>query len=187
MNKNHLCEISGDKIRRQYFSWIVLIFFFCMFFAPFCILIISLYAGDFDLSTWLSDLLLSIEICLLLTIPFLILSALNRRFFGKIICVINENGIYYKDGLIKWNDIIKIEYELQFPGRGIQKESRFCHAVIYTKKDKIKLFHAPVFFISKVKKHQPFLDAKLSKNSKWGIWFFIILFVIIVLLFPLFT
>ncbi len=186
MNKNLLREINGDKIRWQYFTYPILILMFCMLFTPYCILVFSFSAGDFNLSNWISDLFISAEVCLIFAIPFVILSILNKRFFGRIICVVNENGIYYKDGLLKWNDIIKIEYEIQFPGGVVKKENLFCHAVIHTRKEKINLIHAPMFFISKVKKHQPSLDAKVSKSSKWMIGCILVLLAIAPPMLPLF-
>ena len=135
----------------------LLILLFCMIFAPYCIFVISLSMGEFNLSKWLSDLLVSAEVCFGFAIPFIILSFLNRRYFGKIICVINEDGIHHKDGLIKWDDIVKIEYEIKLPGGVVKKENSFCHAVIHTKKHRTVIFHAPIFFISKVKKHKPYI------------------------------
>ena len=187
MKKNHLREADGDKIRRQYFTWPLLILLFCMFFVPYCIFVFSLSMGNFDLSKWLSDLLISVEIWLGFAIPFIILSMLNRRYFGKIICVINEDGIHYKDGTVKWEDITKIEHEIRFPHRRINMENLFCHSVIYTQKQKITLIHTPIFFISKVKKHTPSIDAGISKRSKWLIGSIIVLLVIAVPIIPLFT
>ena len=109
------------------------------------------------------------------------------RYFGKIICVINEDGIHHKDGLIKWDDIVKIEYEIELPGGVVKKENLFCHAVIYTRKEKINLIHAPMFLISKVKKYQPSLEAKVSKNSKWMIGFMMVLLAVAVPVIPLFA
>ena len=187
MKKNHLREINGDKIRWQYFTWPILILLFCMIFVPYCIFVFSLNMGGFNLSKWLSDLLICAEVCLVFAIPFIILSLLNRRYFGKIICVINEDGIHHKDGLIKWDDIVKIEYEIELPGGVVKKENLFCHSVIYTQKQKITLIHTPIFFISKVKKHTPSIDAGISKRSKWLIGSIIVLLVIAVPIIPLFT
>ncbi|MBQ8310313.1 MAG: hypothetical protein IJX80_04780 [Clostridia bacterium] len=187
MKKNHLREIVGDKIRWQYFTGPLLILLFCMIFVPYCFFVFSFSTGEFNLSKWFSDLLVSIEVCLGFAIPFIILSLLNRRYFGKIICVINEYGIHYKNGMVKWEDITKIEYEIELPGGTVKKENLFCHAVIHTKKQKITLIHAPIFFISKVKKHKPSIDVGVSKNSKWIICFIIALLVIAVPIIPLFT
>lgn len=88
MKKNHLREIDGDKIRCQYFTWPILILLFCMILVPYCLFLFYLGEEEFNLLKWLSDLFVSVEVCLVFAIPFIILSVLNRRFFGKIICVI---------------------------------------------------------------------------------------------------
>ena len=187
MKKNHLREIDGDKIRWQYFTGPLLILSFCMIFVPYCIFVISFSMGNFNLSECFSALLISIEVCGVFAIPFIILSLLNRRYFGKIICVINDCGIHYKDGIVKWDDITKIEYEIELPGGVVKKENLFCHSVIYTKKQRITLIHTPMFFISKVKKYKPSIDVGVSKNSKWMIGFILVLLVIAVPIIPLFT
>lgn len=187
MKKNHLREAKGERIRWQYFTWPILILLFCMLFVPYCIFIFSFGMGKFDLSKWLSDLLISVEVCLGFAIPFIPLSILNRRFFGKIICVINENGIHYKDGLLKWHEIIKIEYEIELPGRVPKKEHLFCHAIIYTEKQNVLLLHAPMFLLSKAKKYNPNIHARVSRNSKWMMGFMIVLLVVAVPIIPLFT
>jgi len=186
MKKNHLREIDGDKIRWQYFTWPLLILLFCMIFVPYCIFVFSFSMGKFNLSEWVSALLVSIEVCGGFAVPFIILSLLNRRYFGKIICVINEAGIHYKGGLVKWEDISKIEFEIELPGGVVKRENLFCHTVIHTRKQKITLIHTPIFLIFKVKKHKPFIDAGVSKNSKWMIGFIIALLVIAVPIIPLF-
>ena len=95
MKKNHLREIVGDKIRWQYFTGPLLILSFCMIFVPYCFFVFSFSTGEFNLSKWFSDLLVSVEVCLGFASLFIILSLLNRRYLGKIICVINEYGIHY--------------------------------------------------------------------------------------------
>ena len=187
MKKNHLREIDGDKIRWQYFTGPLLILLFCMIFTPYSIFVFSFSMGKFNLSEWFSALLVSIEICVGFAIPFIILSLLNRRYFGKIICVINQAGIYYKDGLIKWEDISKIEYEIELPGGVGKKENLFSHTVVHTRNQKITLIHTPIFFISKVKKHKPSIDVGVSKNSKWMLGFIVASLIIAVPIIPLFA
>jgi hypothetical protein len=185
MNKNQLCEIEGERIRWQYFTYPFVVFSFCALFAPYCMLVFTLMAGNFDLSKWISDLLTTFAVCLGLSIPFFFLAVLNRCFFGKIVCVLNEHGLHHRDGVIHWDEIMKIEYEIEVPGRSPKMERRFCHAIIYTKEDKIVLVHAPLFLLSKVKKYRPNIDAYVSKNSKWMIAMSIILVVVLVPMIPL--
>lgn len=188
MRDKHMDQINGTKIRWQFFTWPIFILLFCMIFVPFTILIFDLYEGKFIFSEWLSGLSISVWVCLVLAIPFIILYILNLRFFGKIICVLNSDGIHYENGLLKWEDITNIEYEIVFPGRRLWKsrENRYCHAVIYTEKETIKLIHTPIYFIFKVKKYKPSIDAKLSKGSKWTIRLIILASIIIPFIVPFF-
>lgn len=181
-------QINGTKIRWQFFTWPIFTFLFCMILAPFTILIFDLYEGKFIFSEWLSGLSISVWVCLVLAIPFIILYILNLHFFGKIICVLNSDGIHYENGLLKWEDITNIEYEIVLPSRSItsSRENRYCHSVIYTEKETIKLIHTPIYFIFKVKKYKPSIDAKLSKGSKWTLKFIIAALIIIPLIVPLF-
>lgn len=187
MEKHHLREIVGDKIRWQYFTWPLLILLFCMIFVPYCTFVFSLSMAEFSLSKWFSDLLISVEVCFGFSIPFIILSFLNRRYFGRIICVVNEDGIHYQDGTVKWEDITKIEYEIELPGGTVRKEHLFCHAVVHTKKENITLIHAPRYVLSTVKKYRPSMDTGISKNSKWKIGLVILIIVIAVPFIPLFA
>ena len=187
MKKNKLKEINGTIIRWQYFTVPIIILLFCMLFVPYCMLIFTLGDNSFEWSKWLSDLLISVEVGVCFAIPFIILSVLNRHFFGKIICVINEYGIHHKDGLTKWNEITKIEYEIEWPGGTVAKQYRYCRAIIYTKNDNVVLPHAPMYVLSNVMKYSPSTTARVSKNSKWVVGFFIVILVVAVPLIPLFT
>ena len=129
-----------------------------------------------------SDLSIGVWVCFCLSIPFLILSALNRRMFGKIVCVLNEDGIHYKDGFVRWNEIVKMEYEIDIPSR---TNHQFCRAIVYTSKEEIVMQHAPLFLLSKVKKQNPDIQTGVSKNSKWMVGFLLVALLIIPFLTPL--
>ena len=113
MEEKNLKQIDGKKIRRQYFSAPLIILVYSMISTSYGILVLDLMTGKFVLSDWLSGVLISFEICLVFSIPFLLLSILNRTCFGKIICVVNPDGIHHKDGLTRWSDIIKVEYVVE--------------------------------------------------------------------------
>ena len=91
----------------------------------------------------------------------------------------NEDGIHHKDGVTKWSEIERIEYEVEFPSRYYSPRRNWCRAIIYTKKTEITLMHAPMFILSEARKHSPSIDAKISKNSKWLIGLMITLFIIL--------
>ena len=183
MEEKNLRHIDGKKIRRQYFSAPLIILVYSMISTSYGILVLDLMTGKFVLSDWLSGVLISFEICLVFSIPFLLLSILNRTCFGKIICVFNPDGIHHKDGLTRWSDIIKVEYEIEFYSKF---EPHYCHAILYTKTERIVLDQAPLLLLSQVKKYSPATIAKLSKNSKGTIVFFIALIIVCVPLIALF-
>ncbi len=182
MKKNSLREIDGIKLRWQYFTFPILILTFCMVVVPYCELVFSISMGKFDFSEFISAVWVSVCVSFILSVPLIVLSIFNRRFFGKIICVINESGIHHSSGFIKWSDVVKIEYEIDFPNR--QHHYRFCHAVIYTKEETVTLVHAPLSLLSAAKKYKPNIEAKVSKNSKWMLVFFA---AAIILLVPIIT
>ena len=158
-----LKDIEGKKIRWQYFTPPLILLAFCIIFFPYCLLIVSALDGKFEFLEWISDLWISIKICGILSIPFILLYFLNSHFFGKIVCVINDKGIYYENGFKPWREIEKVEYEIDFSGGN---RIRYCHAVLHTKKGKIPVMHAPLHILSTIKKFKPDLTAKVSKNSE---------------------
>ncbi len=170
MKTNRLSKIEGTKIRWQYFTVPILVLLSCAVWVSYSLLVFQFTFGEFQLSEWLSGLLISFEGCLVCSFPFVFLSVLNRRIFGKIICVLNDDGIHYKDGIIKWNEIVKMEYEIKIPRRRKLFNPKYrkyrCHAIIYTRKRKIVLMHAPLFLLSKSRKYYPDINAKVSKGSK---------------------
>ena len=167
MKTNRLSKIEGTKIRWKYFTVTILVLLSCAVWVSYSLLVLQFTFGEFQLSEWLSGLLISFEVFLVCSIPFVFLSVLNRRIFGKIICVLNDDGIHYKDGIIRWNEIVKMEYEIKIPGRRNLFNPKYrCLAIIHTRKRKILLMHAPLFLLSKSRKYYPDINAKVSKGSK---------------------
>lgn len=175
MNK----DIQGEKIRWLFFNVPI----YCLIMIFFMITIISLTTsisnGDFDFSEWADLVLTAGKISVAYALPFIISVILNRLFIGIVVCILNDDGIYYRDGFIKWDEIIKIEYEIVFPNR---RKPHFCHARIITNNNTIQLVHAPLYLISKIRKMKPQIEAKVTKSSI----FFVCLFIAFVLFVSIF-
>jgi len=165
--KNKLRETEGKKIRWQYFTSPIIFLISCPIAAAYWTFVIYLVKGELDILGFLSDVFPIILVCVFFAIPFIVLAVLNRYCFGEIICVMNEDGIHHKDGVTKWSEIEKIEYEIQVYGSSSRSIDNWSLAVVYTKKEKIFLLHAPLFILYEVRKHSPGIDAKVSKSSKW--------------------
>lgn len=112
MKKNDLRGIDGKKIRRQYFNAPLIFLFSIMLGVPYAITLFSLTIGNHGQYELSSTFGTSILVCAVFSLPFLILRVLNKHFFGRIICVLNEEGIHHPKGMLKWDAIEKIEYAI---------------------------------------------------------------------------
>jgi len=157
---NDLRQIEGKQIRMQYFNIMLYLISACI--TP--LLIINIYnviQGDRFSPYSLRGFWL--VLCIVF-IALVILSLLNRFYFGKTICVLDQNGIHHKDGFIDWDLIERIDYEIDIPRKGSFYKN-CCHANVYTKQTCIVIKHAPFYLISSVKKMRPSIPASLSKHS----------------------
>lgn len=171
-----LRDIPGEKIRRQYFNipiYVILSF-------GTALIMIILIAGSKQDSTQAQEefwvLASVIATGLLVLLPLIVLSLLNRFFLGEIICVLDKKGIHYKDGdnirFIPWNHIMRVAYEPDVPMRTSHSRlfRSYNTAHIFSKPFKkeieIELIQAPFFLLGKMKKYHP--NAKYGL-TKWGL------------------
>ena len=163
MRENSLKCIQGKKIRRQGFSIPLVILFSMMLAIPYGIFAISWCVGKLDVNEIPTAFWTSVWVCLLFSVPFLILRWLNKHFFGKIICVFDEEGIYYANkGKLCWESIEKIEYVIDSNPRYKSDSGKTWRVIIYTHGGKhIVLEKAPLYIISSLKRYQKSIDVKI--------------------------
>ncbi len=116
-------------------------------------------------------------------IPLLIiLSILNRVYFGEIICVVSNDGIHYKGGFVNWEEILLIKYSV--PVKVSRWES--CNTpgkVTVECRDRTEiLVNAPGYTLSIAKKYCRNVKTYAGKFG-WGIAVGILVFGIIIFLF----
>lgn len=164
MEKNKLKLMNGKKIRRQYFNAPLIILYSLMFAIPYAIFVISLCMGRLDSYEWSSTLGTSIGVCFFFSLPLLVLRTLNKHCFGRIICVLNEEGIHYANkGKICWKTIDQIEYIIDSKSRYKSDPGKAFRVIVYTKGGKhILLNGVPLYIVSRIKKYQKDLDIKIS-------------------------
>ena len=187
MRKYRLKEMDGRKIRQQYFTIPVLIHYGLMMFVPYCTLIFTIQLGKFNMQEWLSSIWISVWVCFCFSLPWVILSFLNRAYFGKVICVLTEDGLHYNDGFIEWNCISKIEYVIDFPSRYRYDPNRKCRAGVHSENKTITLLHAPHSILRSVKKFKPQIKTQLSSRSKWLVAILAIIPIVLVPVIPFLT
>lgn len=163
MENSSLKQIDGKKIRRQYFNAPLIFIYSFMIFILYAIFVISSATGKFDATTWSSELRISIWLCFVISLPFIILRILCKHFFGSIICVLNEEGIYYANNRkLYWKTIRKIEYAIDSKPRYKSDVGKSFRAIIYTNGGKIvTLKKTPVCFLRSVKKLHKELEVKV--------------------------
>lgn len=166
MAENKLKDADGVKIRKQYFKW-PLVFFGVMAVAiPHFVFIAHAFMGKIDFSEWLELIGTSFGIFFVLSLPFIVLALLNRRFFGKTVCVLTDDGILYpkeeRTCLARWSEIEKIEYAADTKPR---YKSDPCYAnrtIIYKSHGHVVLRGAPRFILKKINKLKPGIDTAIT-------------------------
>ena len=178
MKNDSLQDREGVKIRRQFFNGMIFNILAVMLYGCYLVLTVKLLIGKFSIIDYFNEIKIFALVCVIAVIPFIVLSALNRRRFGEIICVINEHGLYYENGFLYWSDIDKIEYTTPVLGKHLHYDH--CCVDIYTKSKKVELICAPLYLLFVAKRVGKNVKIKLSKESKW----FVIILALIFLAFP---
>ena len=172
-----LKDIPGEKIRRQYFN----IPIYVIFSFGAALIMIILIAGPKQDSTQAQKdfevLATIIATGMLVLLPLAALSALNRFFFGKIICVLDNKGLHFDDGdrirFIPWSHIQSVAYEPDIPYQPRHSFRFECSNTVhittkpFNKKVEIELIGAPLYLLGKMKKYRP--NAKYG-FTKWGLF-----------------
>ena len=163
MKEKDLRHIAGKKIRRQYFNVPLIILYSMMLAIPYAILTISWCIGKSDSYASPSIFWTSIWVFFVFSLPLLILRAFNKHCFGRIICVINEEGIYYSNkGKLCWDTIEKIEYVIDSKPRYKNDTGKAFRVIVYTQGGKhIVLANAPLYIVSRIKKYKKGLNIKI--------------------------
>lgn len=164
MKRNYLNDIEGIRGRRQYFNLPIYIFLVGFLISVEICTLIPLFEGNFEPNTWLEDIYTGTVTIAILILPFLLLSVFNRFFFGKIVCVLNDEGLHFKDGLIRWNDIVCLKYSATCLS---QRHFRVAYVEVACKNENIKIKSAPLYVMSAVKRFNPNIKTKTDKSVLW--------------------
>ena len=163
MSENNLKHINGQKIRRQYFNIPLIILYSLALAIPYWIFVISQCIGKTDFYELASTFWISICVCVVFSLPILILRTFNKHCFGRIICVLSEEGIHYaKNGKLLWETIEKIEYVIDSKQRYKNVTGRSFRVIVYTRGGKhIVLANVPLYIVSRIKRYKKEIDVKI--------------------------
>lgn len=197
--EDKLKSIPGEKIRRQYFNVVIYpVVFFLLMIVTVCLAMLFQAGTQDERINVMATLFVVLAMASVVLLPLIVLSILNRFCFGRVVCVLNEKGLYFADGfidedwilkadgnvrMIKWEHIRKVAYE---PDGINHDRCRNC-AYITTKPSKkevvAELNHVPFMLLRKMKKYCP--DAKYGFTG-FG-WFIVGMFVLIPIVLPVFV
>ncbi len=185
-DKAKLRDIEGKKFRMQMTTYLFLCnFIFCSVFIMIAF-ISPKFNKDIVVNYTYSDVL---DVLFYIVGSFLILILLrliNIFFAGKIICVVDQNGIYYKGGFIRWKDVRKIEYRVGIPSRySIDNSSFSCVHITGWCLDTV-IMHMPSSFLGYVKRHKPGIKTSYTPGSVATMIFLLAFPIVVSILIPWF-
>lgn len=161
MKKRQLSDIEGMQIRRQLFivpiGYALLVFMICLE----VFTIMPLVEGTFDINKWLADVREGVTVMVLFVIPCVILSVLNRRYFGRIVCVLNDGGLHHEYGTIQWGSIRSMRFHPTQIGR-----RRFTPAYmeVVCENTTVRLESVPLYVCAKAKQFNADIKTGVNKN-----------------------
>ena len=175
-----LKDIDGVKVRWQYFNYLIYAQLAAIAMAVIG-MVLNTLKGSYQPATSAEDIIGAVVAIVMLFLPWAFLSLLNRFLFGKIVCVVNEEGIHLESGLVRYEQIEKIEYNPQISSR---HQLNFTHATVLVKSQGeepyvFDILHFPAYALRKIKKYSPETKIKLGKDGRFTILFVTLLPVIL--------
>lgn len=186
--KNPLRAIDGERIRWQFFNVYLYLVFALLSGAPSAFVTFNLKNGTFVWAEFGEVLWILFSCELILFSPVMILSAANRFFFGKTVCVANRDGLHLPDRTIDWKDISEVVYHPEI----LNRSQSFCRAVVTVTKDTVRrgrvdttveIIHFPLYGLRKIKKYAPNAKIKVKKGL---IYFFAVFPTVLGIIIPFF-
>ena len=168
MKENNLKQVDGTRIRRQYFNYPLAFLCAITFGVPYAIFVFSLFMGKTDIFVLLTDLRIAFLTGFGFTLPVLFLRTLNKYCFGRIICVLSEDGIHYPGGKVNWERVEKLEYAIDAKPRYKSDNAKAYRAIVYTKGGKhIILNSAPMSILRRARKYAGDLSVEMTGVSSF--------------------
>ena len=158
MKNNKLKTIKGTRVKLQYFNGYLV--YISLLFS--ILLVYALYFGKY------SQIIPAFFEVLKIESPIILLSVANRFLFGRIACVVTDEGIHTDKAFVAWNtfDSVILDVGMALPTkRGMNYSS-----VTFVMKDcKITIDKTQLYLLRYIKKHRPDVKITLTDGSKFFI------------------
>jgi len=160
---------EGEMIRMQYFNAVIWVSLAFLPMIPIIWVIMDLRKGTLNPAA-LSELFTGIlTVFFILTIPLVLLSFLNRFFFGRVVACAAERGLVVEGQVIPWKDIRLVTYTPQL--QSSRRKTEYTYATLhiapagqtpYT----LDVLHFPVYGLKLLKKHLPDIKVQLTGKGR---------------------
>ncbi len=166
-----LKKLRGEKIRRQYFNLFIYTMISCI--PMICIIVLGLgiLSNNYSFSEIPKEIAetvgVGLAVMFVLLSPFIVLSVLNRFFFGKVVSVFSEDGLALENDLIPWKDIRKVSYHPRMPSR---YRLEYTYVTVWVKpwgKEgySVDILQFPAYGLKKMKKYCPGITVEREKTT----------------------
>lgn len=152
--------VKGERIRRQYFNFILVL----ILLVGFMVLFINTVFFVTGQQT-MADLPGGITTLLKMALIWAALLALNIFCLGRTVCILTSNGLYCEHGFYKWERIQRMEFRL--PGTSKSKITYAGVQLIGNDFD-VALLHAPIYLMLRARKYSHNITIGLSKADIIG-------------------
>jgi len=161
---------EGEKIRWQFFNTCIYGILSLFFAISVMLIVVELKENNFDFSVMkemIENLPMFVTIGCAFLAPFIVLSLLNRFFFGKIVAVAREDGLLLDNDFILWEDIKKITFS---PRMCSKFSVNYTYATIFIESFQkqeysIEIMHFPAYGLRKIKKYNPNIKIEVEKSG----------------------
>ena len=159
-----LDDIAGEKIRWQFFTVFIYAFTaaspIIVFYVPF----LEGKDGLFSVSFFFNAIFM---MSLMISVCF-ILSFFNKRYFGKVVCVMNEKGLYTEDRFVSWDRVKAIGYNAH---ASLTSNTPYNHAGFDISCEDVGTFsfdlpHFPLYGLNAAKKYAPHAEIYFTFYQK---------------------
>lgn len=166
-----LKQLFGEKIRTQYFNYILGVFLSFVPVIPIVILILEWKeSGEWLLGELISAFIKVLPITGLIwgvvLIPLILLSILNRFCFGKVICVLDDKGIHTENELLLWTNIKSVSFKIAMHSRFRYRPACTTFSIKNAGEYEIDIMHFPFYGLRKIKRYCPNVKVKVH-NKGW--------------------
>ncbi len=170
MKKNKLSSIPGVRIRRQYFNLPMYLMLYTLIVLSVSYVVSAWLAHDENITLYLKRIW-NWKLLAGCLIPLIVLSICNRFYFGRIVAVADETGLYTEKDFIPWDCITLVEYD---PAIYVRGQENYSGIIFHTNRNETyrrknrQTFapRLPLYTLGIIRRYIPHVSRRLSTKGQ---------------------